>query len=322
MLSSNPMEASLQRKEEYPTNPRFLIDKTYFVQYTWLSSAKILNMIYIFIIVGFFITFLLYNLLETNRIEHDHEGIPRVVTVSDTGSYPPEQFIFTALLHIVALLFVILFTAIKISFTYRIRMCEDIPEQSANTWLSRQSRLCRYLIDVIWCGPAYSKTDLLWINNYLWVLGLLTAFFLALVGSVPVASAPTVHGTAAVLMVICGVLYMIFFYLKISRSLWLCAGGQIFGSSKHYFICQYIGLLLVIPVELAIGITSAVLSVRCSSVGCQYYVYDTLPYLEYVAFVAFLIYIESFRYEIRGIILSQSLPSSASMAATGAAYEV
>lgn len=160
----------------------------------------------------------------------------------------------------------------------------------------------------------------------LWQIGLLASLACAITGSIPVSVCPTAHGTAAFFLFLLGIVYVIVFYFKITRSLLGCP-SSVFADRSHLLAWQRGGLSLLIGVNLLALIigkghdsssrvyaiilfrVGIVLNAMCESKGCVYYVIDLGPVLEFSIVGSLIIFINSFRYEIKGVIVTQSVTS-------------
>lgn len=132
-------------------------------------------------------------------------------------------------------------------------------------------------------------------NYVLWMLGLICAFLMSLVGTVTLNVEPTVHGVIAFFMYLTAILHMILYYYTIADTM----GHTDFQLNLHracLFVC--------VPFNIGMLIMIGAMYVSCNNDPCMESAVDLVTALEYTTTIALVVYIYRFRADLQDIDLT------------------
>lgn len=245
-----------------------------------VNGRILLNVFYFFCISFNIITFTLYYVINYPIYHNYFLGVQQVQTISGTGMYSPEMYVFTYELHLLSVLLVMIFSCLYAIYTKKI--CElhegGMPQMEG-------AQLTHKQIEDI--------HDWNWAN---WVVGLGTALLMSLVGTVTLTASLWLHGVFALLMFLGGVLHMLLNYFFI------------FKHFRHTHpvrqrVLHRLAVYCVVPFNIAVIFIAAVVYFTCDSHSCVTFVADVFPVLEFATVLYFFFYLESLRFELQTVSL-------------------
>lgn len=265
-------------------------------------SVVIINGQYIVIgciiwpIIIVIVTYSTYFSLHANELDVVRNSL-QIPTISETGQLVPESIILTYGLHVEAVGLCFLFVLIYLQFQIAI---DSIREESQSQTLlhddlgssqnihTNNNNMSIYEMICLcncWNRQCQTKKSLTIWNKVLLSLGLLSALFMSLVGSISLAVDDTVHTIFAFLTFLTATLHCLIFYYTIMY--------KIQTNSIDLFL-HTIVLIIIIPFNIIMIIIISVMWVYCTSQICINVTVNLIPTLEYITAVALLVYIYRF----------------------------
>ena len=244
------------------------------------------------------VTYSTYFSLHANELDVVRNSL-QIPTISETGQLVPESIILTYGLHAEAVGLCFLFVLIYLQFQIAIDSIREESQSQTQTLLhddlgssqnihtnnNTMSIYDRISLCNCWNRQCQTKTSLtIWNKVLLW-LGLLSALFMSLVGSISLAVDDTVHTIFAFLTFLTAALHCLIFYYTIMY--------KIQTNSIDLFL-HTIVLIIIIPFNIIMIIIISVMWVYCTSQICINVTVNLIPTLEYITAIVLLVYIYRF----------------------------
>ena len=240
------------------------------------------------------VTYSTYFSLHANELDVVRNSL-QIPTISETGQLVPESIILTYGLHAEAVGLCFLFVLIYLQFQIAIdsireeslslTLLHDDLGSSQNIHTNNNNNMSIYERIYCWNRQCQTKKSLTIWNKVLLSLGLLSALFMSLVGSISLAVDDTVHTIFAFLTFLTAALHCLIFYYTIMY--------KIQTNSIDLFL-HTIVLIIIIPFNIIMIIIISVMWVYCTSQICINVTVNLIPTLEYITAIVLLVYIYRF----------------------------
>lgn len=283
-----------------------------------ICGSLIINIFIVLVVCFTITTFLLYYLLHGNQ-PNEVNGVPQIATISTTGQYPPEMYIFTYELHLLSLITAILFILIYIShckrihtisqqqqhhhhhFTLAVNQTQQPPQPQLPSTMSIEES-GESVTDLNTPSSTNGNSNssgnrsidigsIRCCNRVCLALGLLSSLLMSIVGTVTLTVDVIAHSVLALLMFLSVIVHMLLLYIGVRRHI-----------KEHIspisILLHRIAIFVCIPFNIIWIIVAVIVYSQCTTLTCSQYFYDSFPALEFITVIFVVVYIVSFSDEI------------------------